>query len=1457
MTTTPAKKHSCRRRSVVLSRTHCRALRRRGEQSLGYWRFITHCFTSQRRRSSYSLFAFFKRMRTALGALAFAFWLPAVAQAETFTVTTASDISAADDGQLTLREAIHSANESPGPDTIDFAEELSGGILTLAQGELVISDHLAINASSLAESPIIDADQKSRVINFTAAEGDLELTHLSLRSGMVTEDDSLGERGGGILFGSSGELTLMASTISGNSAVGGYAYGGGICSDSGAITITNSTISGNSATGIYGQGGGVYTDSGAVTLTNSTLSENSAAGVYGDGGGIHSSGAITLSNSTLSGNSATGYYEDDGGGYGGGISSSIGAVTLTNSTVTGNFTAGPYSSGGGILARSGPCILANSIIAGNFIEKSALGLESIASDLDSPSDPANHLEVSHCLIGNSTGARLEDAKVNVNNLTDADPLLEPLADNGGPTQTHALASNSPAIDQGNTTGPDQRGFPRIDNPFVSNAAGGNGSDIGAFERSAAILVSDPGDVTDRDYSAGNCTLREAIDVANADPLINEIGFLDSLSGQVIRLTQGELVVTDDLLIDASSLAIAPVIDADQQSRGIHFTAPTGDLDLNQLTLRNGNTSGPNEPGGGILFSSAGKLTITRSTLSGNSTTGTHSPGGGIYSESGSLTLSNSTFSGNSTNGAGSHGGGVASGTGSVTLSSCTLGENIASGSGGGLHGGNSKLTLLNTLIANNADDGTAPDLSAPENPAMDLEISHSLIGNSTGAGLDEAKVNQSNLIDVDPLLEALGDHGGPTQTHPLAAGSPAIDQRDTTGTDQRGILYADDPNIPNLNGSNGSDIGAFEREVILIVSDASDEMDDDFSDGSLTLREAILLTNKIPGNRQIHFRGDLSGAVITLTPETSTERDSHKGDLMITDGLIIDASDLAEAPVIDGDGQSRIISFNAWRGDLTLTNLVLRNGSAPSNLSGTILADGGGIHFRSNGSLNVISCILSDNRANHGGGIFSEGGSITLSDSMIIRNESVESGYYGDRWSGIGFHGGRTYWVSIPGHGGGIYTNNGIVTLNNSTVSDNSATGEGGGIYTESGEVMLRNSTFEGNQAGLSFVASGGGIYTLSGAVTLSNSTLSGNSVVGYGGGIYSRAGNIVLTNSTLSDNCSSNRRPYQGSGGGASATTQCVGGGIATDSGAVTLTNSTLSGNSSKDADHVFGGGIHTSSGAITLTNSTVSGNSIIGYYGTGGGINSRSGTVTLSNSIIANNTSKIVGSEAIASDLSGSSPANHLDVSHCLIGNSSGARLDEAKVNLNNLTDIDPLLAPLADNGGGTWTMLPFPGSPVINAGTTTDLSTDQRGFAHAGLPDIGAVEYQGSPDLSRIADSDFDDDGQVFIIEQALGTDPFLADSNNSRLLSPTLDPEGYPMLSFGIADDAASGTLWALERSSDLVSFEEIYRFDGIIHFDFTESTISVEIIDTGVTITDLAPPAGAAFYRINITFDATE
>jgi hypothetical protein len=194
----------------------------------------------------------------------------------------------------------------------------------------------------------------------------------------------------------------------------------------------------------------------------------------------------------------------------------------------------------------------------------------------------------------------------------------------------------------------------------------------------------------------------------------------------------------------------------------------------------------------------------------------------------------------------------------------------------------------------------------------------------------------------------------------------------------------------------------------------------------------------------------------------------------------------------------------------------------------------------------------------------------------------------------------------------------------------------------------------------------------------------------------------------------------------------------------------------------------------------------------------------------------------------------------------------------NLNNITNVDPLLAPLADNGGPTMTHALGVGSPAIDQGNAT--GPDQRGLPRVDNPnvanaaggngsDIGAFETQDTSDINLIFNTDDDGDGNVYGIEQALGTNPNFPDpANPLNLAPPTFNLSGQPMLGFGISSTAAPGTQWILERSTSLTAFEEIYRFDGTNHIDYIGIPINIQITPTGVVITDQAPPDGAVFYR---------
>ena len=259
--------------------------------------------------------------------------------------------------------------------------------------------------------------------------------------------------------------------------------------------------------------------------------------------------------------------------------------------------------------------------------------------------------------------------------------------------------------------------------------------------------------------------------------------------------------------------------------------------------------------------------------------------------------------------------------------------------------------------------------------------------------------------------------------------------------------------------------------------------------------------------------------------------------------------------------------------------------------------------------------------------------------------------------------------------GGGIYTS-GALTLNNSIVSGNVGTWGGGGIYVHSGTLAVNNSTISANRSNASTLGSGGGVEVYDGDVVLNNSTVSNNTVIN--GGLDDASG-------------------------------------IKNDSGSVTLNNSTVSGNTGTQ-------GIYSSGDNLALNSSTVSGNA--------GGVINEFGHIVLRNSIIA-----------------GNSISGWLDC-HNYYGTITSAGynlIGDGSCELANTGDqigaydnpIDPVLGPLQDNGGPTFTQALLGGSPALDAGNPATPgsggsacpATDQRGVARAAGPcDIGAYEVAG---------------------------------------------------------------------------------------------------------------------------------
>ncbi len=241
-----------------------------------------------------------------------------------------------------------------------------------------------------------------------------------------------GVNGGGIL--NSNELTVNDSSITGNTAQGN---GAGIDSV-GTLTINNSTISGNDAEGVASFAGGINCQ-GNTEINDSTISGNSAT--LGAGGILNNlSSTLDITNSTISGNEQT-----DGGGSGGGglvQSTGMGTTNINNCTVTDN---GASAGGGGlVVGDTGTINIGGSIVANQSAGGDCAGTGTITST-------DGNIES-----GTSCGFML------ASDLQDTDPLLGPLANNGGPTDTHILLPGSLAIDNAGTCGlmVDQRGQPR-------------------------------------------------------------------------------------------------------------------------------------------------------------------------------------------------------------------------------------------------------------------------------------------------------------------------------------------------------------------------------------------------------------------------------------------------------------------------------------------------------------------------------------------------------------------------------------------------------------------------------------------------------------------------------------------------------------------------------------------------------------------------------------------------------------------------------------------------------------------------------------------------------------------------------------------------------------------------------------------------------------------------------------
>jgi hypothetical protein len=391
---------------------------------------------------------------------------------------------------------------------------------------------LTLNSVTLTGSHAEQGGGIYNMLGYTHGSGGWVTPTLTLNSVSMTNNTAtstiLGQGGGGMFNG--GLLTAQNVTLSNNVALqgGGYynnsyslanltsfrinnntaTYGGGIDNDLGNIVLSQGEINGNFANccgvnGVSTGGGGIYNNDGLMTLTEVTISGNYAASPGGYGGGISNWKDMALDRVTVSGNSAA----YGAGIYTGNYDNQPSHMTLTNASVSGNVgvsapsvdaqAAGIWNGGSSTLLIVNSTIANNSAVVAGGIENAVLGhpfddwpnsivlrntiLSGNTSSAPVGWGPGWFTPDCRGVIGTQGGNIIGDAtgcgfSAGAGDRANVDPLLGPLQNNGGPTETHAIPSWSPAVDGafGGCPPPpvDQRGMARPQGPRC---------DIGAYE----------------------------------------------------------------------------------------------------------------------------------------------------------------------------------------------------------------------------------------------------------------------------------------------------------------------------------------------------------------------------------------------------------------------------------------------------------------------------------------------------------------------------------------------------------------------------------------------------------------------------------------------------------------------------------------------------------------------------------------------------------------------------------------------------------------------------------------------------------------------------------------------------------------------------------------------------------------------------------------------------------------
>jgi CSLREA domain-containing protein len=506
-------------------------------------------------------------------------------------------------------------------------------------------------------------------------------------------------------------------------------------------------------------------------------------------------------------------------------------------------------------------------------------------------------------------------------------------------------------------------------------------------------------------------------------------------------------------------------------------------------------------------------------------------------------------------------------------------------------------------------------------------------------------------------------------------------------------------------------IAAIDTYAATLTVTKIEDTNDGVCDADCSLREAVI--EAMPGDTVVFSSLFNSPQTITIV----------NGQITIDKNLTITGTG-QNLLSLSGNNASRIFFITGSGAVINISGITFRDGNGGSNINGvggaidvvdstlnvsnatftnnTAAGGGGGAILGSENSIIILSNLSVFGNSSAGGGATVSGYSVEIRDSVVRQNTG----------SGVGSEG--TVDVErclVSGNTVAGVAGRHLIIID-STITDNAFGGVSDGDANST--MTIERCLISGNNR----FRPGGGVKSV-GTTVIRDSQITNNSAVSNGGGIAS-LGTLYLINSVVSGNRST-ATGFEDGGGGIFQ---------ATDS--LYVINSTISGNTA-EGNPGFGGGIYdlvdgaNPNGRVYLVNSTIADNT---SAGTGGGIRiDASGLGDFSNTIVAGNNSMGTSQE----DVSGIITSNGIN----LIGNASGSSGWIAA----DLLNISPLLAPLGNNGGSTFTHALLPGSPAIDAGNTAlavdpltmlPLKEDERGLGRivGGRVDIGSYEASYSP-------------------------------------------------------------------------------------------------------------------------------